>query len=218
MSNLGNIRIVGSASSTCTRRVIYTAALLNIPIQLVEIDWAKGQHKSPEHLAKQPFGKVPVLEQGDFTLFESRAISRYLNDLSTTHALVPQDIKQKALFEQWEAVELGTLNPLIDTIVYNSVFYKYHGATADTEALKQAHEKIKQPLTILDRQLSKYHYVVNNQISLVDIFLVPNLWVIRQSSPEDGKQLIDAYPNIAAWWKRVTGTPEWQKIAGTPSV
>jgi len=211
---MSDIKIVGLAASTCTRRVLFAAALLNVPIELVPIDWLKGQQKSPEHLKKQPFGKIPVLEQGDFVLYESRAITRYLNDsISSSHALIPQEPKAKALFEQWASIELGTYDGPIGSILYNTVFIKFHpGAVADTEAIKSNHEKLKLSLPVLDKQLSQHNYIAGNTISLVDIWITPNLWQLQQGSPEDAKLIIDAHPNIAAWWKRVTGTPEWQKI------
>jgi len=210
---MSSVRIIGHPMSTCTRRVMYAAALLKVPIEMVTIDWSTGQHKSPEHMKKQPFGKVPVLEHDGFTLFESRAICRYINDVvSSSHSLIPSDPKQRALFEQWAAVELGTLNPDIDTIVSNQVFAAMKGASPDVEAVKKAHEHIKTSLAVLDKQLSTHKYIAGDHISLVDIWILPNLWAIYTASPSDGKQLIDANPHIAAWWKRITETPEWKAI------
>jgi len=214
---MSDIKILGVNFSTCTRRVLYTAALLNLPIELVPIEFLKGQHKSPEHMALQPFGKIPVLEQGDFILYESRAISRYLNDsISTTHSLIPSDPQQRALFEQWASLELGTFNDPIGTIVYGAVFYKFFGGQYDSAAVKAGLEKLKVPLSVLDKQLSKHDYITGDSISLVDIWLVPNLWALQEGSPEDAKMIVESSPNISGWWKRVTATPEWQKIV-TPS-
>jgi len=95
------------------------------------------------------------------------------------------------------------------------VWYKFHGAAIDAEALKKAHESLVKPLSILEKQLSNHHYVTGDKLSLVDIWLVPNLWAMLEGAPDHHKQLIDSHPNISAWWKRVTGTPEWQKVSTT---
>ena len=56
---MSDIEIHGATPSTCTRRVMYAAALLNQPINLVTVDVMKGQHKTAEYKKYQPFGKVP---------------------------------------------------------------------------------------------------------------------------------------------------------------
>ncbi len=73
------IKVYGINMSTCTRRVLVTLIEMGLPHELVLVDLMKGEHKQPPHLARQPFGQVPVLEDVDgFQIFESRAIIRYL--------------------------------------------------------------------------------------------------------------------------------------------
>jgi len=214
MSTNAAITILGHPGSTCTRRVLYTAALLNIPIKLQTVDFLKGEQKHPQHIQKQPFGKIPVLEQGDFVLYESRAICRYLNDgVSTTHSLIPQEPKAKAIFEQWASLELGTFNPLIETLNQHTVYYKFQpGGKADEAVRDATYEKLQTPLKVLDAQLAKHSYITGDHISLVDIWIVPALYTIHEHAPEEAKKVMGFSPNIAAWWKRVTTTPEWQEI------
>lgn len=74
-----SIRLHGSNASTCSLTVLLTAAELGVDIEIVTVDFSKGEHKAPPHLKHQPFGKVPYLVDSDgTTLYESRAISRYL--------------------------------------------------------------------------------------------------------------------------------------------
>jgi glutathione S-transferase len=69
------LKLYGSAMSTA--RVLATIHELNLACEFIRVDIAKGEHKTPEYLSKQPFGKVPVLEDDGVWLFESRAICRY---------------------------------------------------------------------------------------------------------------------------------------------
>lgn len=66
------LKLYGSPYSTCTQRVLLTAAEVGVEVELVVIDFAKGEHKAPEFLKLQPFGKVPVLEDTELgsTLYE----------------------------------------------------------------------------------------------------------------------------------------------------
>lgn len=73
------LKLLGVPQSMCSLRVIIVAKALNIPLEVQLIDVSKGAHKSPEYISKyQPFGPIPVLLDGDFSPFESRAICRYL--------------------------------------------------------------------------------------------------------------------------------------------
>lgn len=73
------IKLYGMAMSTCTRRVRCVLEEMGLPYEIILVDLGNGEHKQPAHLAIQPFGQVPVLEDVDETkIFESRAIMRYL--------------------------------------------------------------------------------------------------------------------------------------------
>ena len=61
---------------------------------------APGAHKSPEHLARHPFGRVPVLEHGGFVLYETQAILRYLDRVLPAPALTPADQNRAARMDQ----------------------------------------------------------------------------------------------------------------------
>lgn len=86
--------------------------------------------QQPAHLAKHPFGVVPVLEDGDFTVFETRAICRYLatkflNRGGQNLIPDPKDLKGMVLFEQWASVELTCFDTFTNVIVTQKLFNKY---------------------------------------------------------------------------------------------
>src|ERR1700679_2222052 len=99
------MKIYGNPMSTCTRRVLMTLAEKQATYDLVVLDFAKGEHKQPANVARQPFGQMPSLEDNNFTLFESRAIMRYIDETVPGQSLTPKDPKQRALAEQWISVE-----------------------------------------------------------------------------------------------------------------
>src|SRR4051812_27691948 len=105
------MKVYGHPMSTCTRKVLATLAEREAPFELVLVDLMKGHHKAPEHLARQPFGQIPVLEEGDFRLYESRAIIRYLDEVLPGHKLTPSDAKGRAVMEQWISIESSNFTP-----------------------------------------------------------------------------------------------------------
>ena len=94
------MNVFGHPLSTCTRKVITTLTELGLPYELTVVDFAKGEHKQPPHLARQPFGQIPTIEDAGFELYESRAICRYLNE-KAGGALVPAGLQGRAEMERW---------------------------------------------------------------------------------------------------------------------
>ena len=97
------LRILGRTTSLNVRKVLWTCAELDLPFEHVEKDDAL--------LAHNPNGLVPVIRDGDFVLWESNAICRYLAGKQPRSTLLPDDPRQRALVEQWmdwQATELNT--------------------------------------------------------------------------------------------------------------
>ena len=83
--------------STYSRRVRIACLEKGIDIQLVELDMAKGAHRSPDYLRLNPYGRVPTLEEDGFVLYESTAILEYLEATHPVPPLVPADARGCAL-------------------------------------------------------------------------------------------------------------------------
>jgi len=208
-----SVKIYGGPHTTCSMRVLFTAFELGHPVDLVTLDYAKGEYKSPAHLARQPFGKVPAVEDGDFIMYESRAICRYLVDKYADNSdikLVPSDIKERAIFEQWMSLESTTYTPEITVILKNFFGVRYFNIPRDDEACKKAGENLFRDGAVLNKQLDGKTWIVNDKFSLVDICFLTYLVPIVDE-PEI-KEWFAKYPNIAAWFKNATARPGWQKV------
>ena len=81
--------IYGPGLSTYVRTVRLVCEEKGAPYELVEIDIMQGAHKTPEHLARHPFGRVPAFEHDGFKLYETSAITRYLDAVLPGPALTP---------------------------------------------------------------------------------------------------------------------------------
>ena len=162
----------------------------------------------PSTWPRQPFGKVPAAEFEGVPFFESRAICRIMAEKHQS-PLLPSDLKKKAVFEQWASLENNTLAPQLDTIMVEVVFKLMRGGTTDAEVLKKAMDTIAPTLKVFNDQLGKVEYIAG-EFSLVDCFQAPNFQHLQKT--ETGKEIFATYPNIAAWWKRVSARPGWQSV------
>lgn len=195
--------------STCTQRVLMAALENGAEYELRLVDIRKDEQKHAQHLARQPFGQIPALEDGDTTLYESRAICRYI-DYTRGGALTPTDVKKRALMEQWISLEQGTITPEIAGVVSQCVFAPIFGRKTDEDAVKKHAENAQQGLDVMDQHLATNEYLAGDIFTLADIFYIPFFtWSLR--SPE--KHLLQSRNNIMRWLNAVTSRSSWKEVA-----
>jgi len=201
--------------STCTRKVLFTLAEKGVEAKFVTVDIMKGEQKQPEHLARQPWGVIPAIDDGDFRLYESRAIIKYFADKYTDNGtqLYPKDLKQRAIIEQQLSVESSNVTPLIMKIVVQLMFNKFRGLPTDENVVNETTPQLAKALDIYEAQLKKTKFIAGDSFSVADIGNAPYFQYLSQTAK---KHLIDERPHVAAWWKAVSERPTWQKIITPP--
>lgn len=179
-----------------------TLAETATPFELVLVDFAKGEHKAPAHLAHQPFGRIPAIVDDGFEMFESRAICRYLNERASGN-LVPRDIKARAKMEQWMSVETSELTPHAMKFIYEYVFKR----PQDPAVLEAAGKALETTTAVLDHELAKLPYLAGAEFSLADVCFMPYLEYAMMSPAKD---IFAKYPHMMSWWNKLRERPAWQ--------
>jgi len=172
---------------------------LGLPYELVELDIKKGATRTPEFLAKNPDGRIPLLEiPGRGYLAESHAIIAYLAEGS---ALVPADPLERARMWQWMCFEQYSLEPNIGTARF---WIASLGKTESElgEKLEEKRSNGHAALAVLEQGLTGHEFLVGDRYSLADIAL----YAYTHVAPEGGFAL-DGYPAIRAWCARVAAEP-----------
>jgi glutathione S-transferase len=200
------MKIFGHPMSTCTRKVLTTLAETSTPYELVVVDFAKGEHKQEPHLSRQPFGQVPALEDGDFALYESRAMCRYIND-KVNGALVPRDLRDRARMEQWISIETSNFTAPVMKFVLHHIFHHEQPAAV----LEAATEQVDRALTVMDKQLASSPFIAGSAFTLADICFMP---YIEYAIGTPAKDIFAKHPQVLAWWNKVSERPTWRKVAG----
>ena len=206
------LKLHGASISTCTRTVAVVCKELNIPYELVEVDFAKGEHKGPAFTAVQPFGQVPYIDDDGFKLFESRAIARYI---AKKHAgqggvrLIPTDPKEEALFEQGVSIESSNFYPSAVGYAIEKVFKPMRGLTGD-DALAEEHLKtLSAKLDAYEVILGRQKYIGGNELTLADLFHLAYGTVLVKVGQGS---LFESRPNVARWWKEISNRPSWLAV------
>lgn len=206
------MKVYGHPLSTCTRKVLTTLAEKDAPHEFVLVDLTKGEHKGTEHIARQPFGQIPVLDDGDFRLYESRAIARYLDDTLPGTKLTPADAKDRGRMEQWISIEASNFSPSAMKIVWECLFKKMmQGAPADETVVQAARTTVSKALDILDQRLGETPYLAGAEFSLADLCYMPYIEYLFAAGHGD---LITSRAHTADWWQRISTRPSWLKVTG----
>jgi glutathione S-transferase len=200
------IQLYGSPGSTCTRKVLTALQETNTPYQLNLVDLAKGEHKQEPHLSRQPFGQIPVIEDDDVRLFESRAICRYIS-AKANDQLVPVTIRDRALMDQWSSVEQSNFAPHAMKFIYHYVFKR----PQEPALLEAAEAALNKAFAALSTPLATSTFVVGDKFTLADIGYMPYLEYLERSPINDK---LPQYPHVAAWWGRLRERDSWRKVAG----
>jgi glutathione S-transferase len=200
------IALYGSPMSTCTRKVLMTLAETNTPFEMKVIDFATGEHKKEAHVRRQPFGRIPAIDDGGFEMFESRAICRYIND-KVHGKLVPGDVQGRGRMEQWISVETAEFTPNAMKFVYHYAFKR----AQEPAVLEAAGKAVEAVCAVLDNPLARTPFLAGSELSIADICYMP---YIEYTIGSPLKDVYAKHPHVMAWWQRISERPAWRKATG----
>jgi len=204
------LKLYGFVFSTNTQRVFQVLKELNIPYEYVAVDLKSGEQKSPEHLARHPFGVVPYIDDDGFGLYESRAICRYLvaKYSPQDQSLAPTELKAQALFEQAASIESSYFAPNASTILVEKVLAPRFGREPNEARYEEAVKKLESALDAYETILAKQKYLAGDDITLADLFHVPAGRIVESVNPE----IFPKRPNVNRWWVALSARPSSQAI------
>ena len=200
------MRLYNANFSPNALRVRAVAFELGIDIEIVEVDLRRGDNRAGEFLRRNPNAKVPVLEDGDFVLWESRAICTYLASLKPEAGLVPSDLEPRALMEQWSWWQAIHLGPAMQKLSFELFLKEKFGMGDPDAAVIEAERKATdQFLDVLEQGLAGQDWIVG-RLSLADFYLATTFMYRSQAAIS-----LETRPAVAAWIERLEAWESWQK-------
>ncbi|KAH7886511.1 glutathione S-transferase [Phlebopus sp. FC_14] len=223
------LTIHGFWRSSCTKRVALILHEKAVPFKLVEVPL--GTFKSPEHLKKQPFGQIPVLDDEGYVLYgqhlsgqhdrpldslsstESRAIVRYINAkyaAQGTTGLAPStsDVHALGKFEMTCSIEYSQFSPVVDRLMKEVIFKKAQGLTVDETVEKTLKTILEQKLDVYDQILAKQRYLAGENVTLADLFHVPECDLIFKYAPD----IVQSRIHVGKWWQEISSRKSWLAV------
>ena len=180
------LKIHGMPPSSFTRTVRLACHEKGIDYELVTA--------SPGDIgALNPFGKIPAITHGDFTLFESTAILRYLDRTFAGPKLWPEESRAAAACDQW-------VSAVCDSLANSALRYlaaRFGFLPVPAEMAAKYLDKTREVVPVFDRQLAGNRFLVGDVLTAADLFLAP-LFLYFPEMPEL-KAIGDAAPNCTRW-------------------
>lgn len=184
------------ALSGHSHRIHLALSLMGLPYELIDVDLMKGAHKSPEFLKLNPFGQVPVLEDGDTVVYDANAILVYLAaKFDPAGRWLPRDPKGQAAVQAWFSVAAGQIafGPAAARLI--TVF----GAKLNADdVIARAHALLK----LMDSRLGSSAFLTGAAANLADVAAYSYI-----SAAPEGNVDLSAYANVRAWLARVEALP-----------
>ncbi len=203
-------QLLGRANSSNVMKVIWLLEELSLPYERRDVGGAFGGNDTPAYHAMNPNGVVPTLVEGDFVLWESNAILRYVAAAHAPgHALWPKDLHARANIDRWMDWQQTTLGAPMTVVFWGLV--RTAPEKRDPAAIAAAATKLGGLYGILDRLLATSDYIGGASLTLADIAIGVHAhrWMSFDiARPEQ--------PHLRAWYDRLLARPAFKTHVAQP--
>ncbi|MGD1944645.1 MAG: glutathione S-transferase family protein [Leptolyngbyaceae cyanobacterium] len=196
------MKLYGHEMSGNSYKVRLLLHLLNLDYEWVKVDLMKAEHKSPEYLALNPFGQVPLLVDGETRLADAQAILVYLARQYGGDEWLPTEALPLAQVVRWLSTSAGEVRQGPE----NARLYHIFGRK--TINVDRAYAQATTILTQLDQHLSQHTWLEFERPTIADVAVFPYV-----SLAPDGQVDLSPYPHVLAWLERVRQLPGFVPMA-----
>jgi len=188
-------------------KVMAVADYLGLDHELNFCDLANGAHKHPRFLTLNPNGKMPVLEEDGFALWEANAILEYLASKKPEAGLLPQDARGRADVMRWLFWDMAHWDSTAAIFMFQRVVKPFFmKEEPDPVEIARGEELFRQYAKVLDHHLKGRKYICGDKLTLADFALGAPL-----NAAEAAQYPLAPYAEIKRWYASLTALPCWQK-------
>ena len=203
------LKVYGRKNSINVQKVMWIVGELRIAYERLDIGGIFGQNDKYWYLAMNPMGRVPVLDDEGYVLWESHTIVRYLVRQYGEGAWYPGDVKACGNVDKWMDWKIGFLQPALHAAFWGLI--RTPEADRDMSAIRNSSAESAKLLGILDSHLQGQDYIAGEAISIADVPLgaLTYRWYGLDVEHPD-------YQNLRAWYERLCERPAYQEHVMIP--
>lgn len=208
---MSKLTVYGTPVSVYVRIIRLLLEETGAPYDLKSVDIFNGENQSAEYLAKNPFGKVPTLEVDGEFIYETTAITGYLDTVVANHKFSPSDPLLQARMRQiMGIVDSHLYAPAIGSIAIQRLIVPSQGGKTDEDKVEAAVAPVKTSLEAIEALTVGSPYLLGQEISIADLYLIPVFTYLSQT-PEY-EITIAQTPKLRTWWNAVSQLPSVKKV------
>jgi glutathione S-transferase len=197
---MADIQLLGLSISVYTRIARMALEEKGIAYRLEEVDVFADAGPPADYLALNPFATIPCLLHGDFVLYETSAITHYINEIAPTTDLQPSTPIERARMNQI----IGMLDsycyrPMVWDVYVQRVVVPAGGGEADEARIAAALTGLRRVLEQLDQWRGERGFLVGQAISLADLHLYPMLSYFTETA--EGVAMLETFPQLQQWMR-----------------
>lgn len=195
--------VFGAAYSVYVKAVRLTLWAKQVPYELVEVDVFAAGGVPLEYLSRHPFGRIPSLEHGDFRMYETAAICRYIDEAFSGPQLQPSTPSSRAV--------MGQAISIMDSYAYRSLVWGIYveridqpqrGLAPDPGKIEAARQLGRTCLNALENLAARGDWLAGDTLSLADLHAAP-MFALFMKTP-DARELMAPNKRLATWWARIS--------------
>ena len=180
------------------RSNLVRTALITLAEKGVDFTHDPARPQTPEQLARHPWGKLPALTHDDVVLYETLAVTRYIDEAFDGPALQPADPAGRARMSQWISVYSSYFDP---PVMRQVVIQRLLRDPSDEAMIAAGIPESERSLGVIDDALGRSPYFVGDDLTLADCFYVPVVDYL--SMTPEGEAMLAKTGNVTAWLDRM---------------
>ncbi|KFK42652.1 hypothetical protein AALP_AA1G022600 [Arabis alpina] len=204
-------KLYGYPYSANTRRVLTVLYEKDLSFDPITVDLRAGEQKKPSFLSINPFGLVPVFEDKDLKLVESRAISQYIATVRRsrgTQLVNHKSYKKIGTETMWMYIESFEFDPPATILTQQLAINPLVGLKPDYKVVNETEPKLEKVLDIYEERLKNSSFLASNNFTMADLFHLPNIQYLMGTP---AKRLFESRPSVNRWVAAITARPAWKK-------
>ena len=191
------------------RKVLFVVHHLGLDVETPLVDLFKSEQMEPWFLGLNPNHMMPLLQDGDFVLWESNAIMQYLAAQKPGSGLWPSDAKAQADVSRWQCWQLAHWGSACRTLIFENMVKQFlNQGEPDPAEVASAEEKFHRFAAVLTQYVSGRDWLVGDSVTLADVSV--GVWLTYQ---EPAKFPLDQYGEIRRWYANLERLDAWKKSA-----
>ncbi len=209
---MADVVVYGFPQSGFVRTACMALEEKGVPYVREDLDMGSDAHR-----ALHPFAKMPILKHDDFVVYETSAITRYVDQFFDGPALQPAEPRAFARMNQWiSAHNHYYIAAIARELLLPRLLYPSQGVEVDEGKIAQAMPEIEHQISVVDLTLSQSPYLSGDTLSLADLFVIP-IFAYLEMTPE-GDRLRKNFPAVERWREAMKARPSFAAtVAPLPS-